>query len=1428
MAGTPSTGEQRRRLEVPEICGIRVRSRNPGESNGTNPSAPEKPLEDPEATLPDDDPVRARWCITLGADAEHSTLDPGATYRPRSAPGAAPLDLDGYALDEEVGRGGMGVVFRARQTCLGRDVALKMVRGEEDAQTLRDFLSEARVTGRLEHPNIVPVHELGKLPGGEPFIAMKLVEGQSWSDALRARPDDLDFHLRVLDQVCNAVAYAHSRSIVHNDLKPGNVMLGPFGEVLVMDWGLALSLAPVPGVRPRESLREPCGTPRYMPPELADGRGEEVGPETDVYLLGGILYHILCGRPPHRGKRFIDVVLAASAGKVPTLPETLPAELRALCERALQPRPADRFPDVLSLQAALRDYLAHRESLLLSAGAEAALARCASPARPAERAERYRAFALAVAEFDQALKLWPDNPEARAGRDRARAAYARYALDCGDLGLAEAQAEALDAPGELVAAIAEERLRRWKRKRARRAVAITGGVAALALLAALGVGLVWRARAVVELPVRTEPRGSAVWVDGVLHPERTPTVVPLGPGKHRLEIRQEPFFAVDREVEVAWGSITGSLEPALVHVPRFEYLTFQSDPPGARLAIRAPDGALVRSFTCPHTDTLRVGDYRLEAQLEGYRDPLPERPLTVRGSVRPRTVRITLEEHAGRVVFIGDLEEALVEIDGDGALRSAADTLRLAPGPHALRVLRRGLGTRHFAVDLAVGAARTLFLPPDEQTWSAPLLEAPHGTPLPVDLDGDGDLEVVLATREHLVCLARDGTLRWRHAFDRAAQVSAPLALDVDGDGLPEIVCDRRDLLVCLDGDGRVLWERRDLALPGRGTLCLADLGDGPVPVAALRDGVACLERDGSVRWFRPLDWTPSTRPVACDGGLLLACDEGLLRLAEDGTELWRSALGALVHPPARGDLGGDGAAEIVCASDDGFLLCTDDRGRERWRFPLEEPGAPALADVDGDGRLEVLVGGGDGLLCLTAEGALRWEAPAAYGIPGELSVVDLEGDPRPEIVGASDDDSLFVWSPDGRRRYELALGGGLYHAPSVCDLSGDGEPHLLIASERPGLRALRWQPPPRWLRPEQPTAMRAAGAGVAVLGPEESARWLDHRGEVVRDWEAPGGRLFAFEEDGALVFASTADGTRAYDSTGAALWEGELSLRDSRLWGSGRLQQDGGTVRLIGADTELWSRRGRLLAEAPQRLLVRAPDSTLMCLDADGAIVWRDPAPALHAAFVGARTVVQTWAGLRGLGPDGALLWELDEPAPTLVQTAPAPPLAFADRFVYGSSRGVLCRDAAGRELWALPAASARGLLGLLPGGLCYASDFESLWLFDADGRPGPVLHLPLCAWVAPPRLIDLDGDGTRELVGLLDDWRRAEGVVAAFAPDGTLRARLGLARAIGQPLLVLTGPDDAGRRLLVVADMTHLYAFDAAARVLRIDWGPFRQSVE
>ena len=281
---------------------------------------------------------------------------------------SAPHLQSDYVVDQILGEGAMGVVYQAQQTSLDRTVCVKTSKeqGANSKHNQSQFLREATLTGQLEHPHIVPVYDVGN-DGTSLFYSMKRIDGIPWCDTL-AGATEID-NLRVLESLCNAVAFAHSRGILHRDLKPENVMVGDYGEVLLVDWGLGITIAECQQAAPHE--HGCCGSPAYMSPEMAMDRLSNIGPHSDIYLLGAILYEICTGHQPHSGNTLLECLQHAAANRIE--PTSRDDELLQIAMHAMETDPATRYNTVQEFQDALRVYAEHQESRALTQTAEATL-----------------------------------------------------------------------------------------------------------------------------------------------------------------------------------------------------------------------------------------------------------------------------------------------------------------------------------------------------------------------------------------------------------------------------------------------------------------------------------------------------------------------------------------------------------------------------------------------------------------------------------------------------------------------------------------------------------------------------------------------------------------------------------------------------------------------------------------------------------------------------------------------------------------------------------------------------------------------------------------------------------------------------------------------------------------------------------------------
>jgi serine/threonine protein kinase len=298
-------------------------------------------------------------------------LPDSAVHRLRGVLATPEVPGGRYQIGPVLGQGGMGTVYRAHDRALDRAVALKVLRpdiGEQEAAGR--FGREARILARLDHPGVVPVHDLGTLADGRVFYVMKLVQGRPLGEELRGAP--LADALRLFLRVCETVSFAHVRGVVHRDLKPSNIMVGAFGEVLVLDWGIARLLPSAvrdevgvessspddgmhpwplaaPGAEPRTDPGTVLGTPGFMAPEQAEGRTDATGPAADVFSLGAILREI--------------VTLGAPSGQSPR-------PVASIWMKAMEARPEERYGTAAELAGEVARFLdrqpvlAHRESMV--------------------------------------------------------------------------------------------------------------------------------------------------------------------------------------------------------------------------------------------------------------------------------------------------------------------------------------------------------------------------------------------------------------------------------------------------------------------------------------------------------------------------------------------------------------------------------------------------------------------------------------------------------------------------------------------------------------------------------------------------------------------------------------------------------------------------------------------------------------------------------------------------------------------------------------------------------------------------------------------------------------------------------------------------------------------------------------------------------
>jgi tRNA A-37 threonylcarbamoyl transferase component Bud32 len=296
---------------------------------------------------------------TLATPATRMPAVPGEDFVPIPKAALHGLDVEGYEIIAELGRGGMGVVYKARQTQVNRLVALKMILSSRHAgqEARKRFQIEAEAVARLQHPNIVQLYEVGE-HDGHPFFSLEFCEGGTLAHHLKDEPISTERAARLAETLARAMHYAHERGVVHRDLKPANVLLDGAGNPKIADFGLAKRLD---GDQGHTQTGEIMGTPDYMAPEQAAGRTREIGPWTDIYALGAILYDMLTGRPPFQAPSVLEALeLVRTQEPVPPsrLRLKLSRDLETICLKALQKEPQKRYTSALDMAEDLKCFLA--------------------------------------------------------------------------------------------------------------------------------------------------------------------------------------------------------------------------------------------------------------------------------------------------------------------------------------------------------------------------------------------------------------------------------------------------------------------------------------------------------------------------------------------------------------------------------------------------------------------------------------------------------------------------------------------------------------------------------------------------------------------------------------------------------------------------------------------------------------------------------------------------------------------------------------------------------------------------------------------------------------------------------------------------------------------------------------------------------------
>jgi WD40 repeat protein len=954
---------------------------------------------------------------------ELTALTRGEGLGPAATPRGGPLlDLRSHELFDRLGRGGMGEVFRGKDPVLGRDLAVKVLRPElrGDPDTEGRFEREARVTGALQHPNIVPVHNLGRLPDGRLYFTMKLVRGRTLAEMLADGParDRLPELLAVFEKVCQAVAYAHSKGVIHRDLKPHNVMVGAFGEVQVMDWGLAKVLrrseetAPggaesgeggdtvrrlgAAGSTADDRRTGTVGTPAYMPPEQARGESDEVDERADVFGLGAILCELLTGRPPYTGENVEDTLdkarrndTADAFGRLDRCGSD--AELVGLCRECLGAKEGARPRDgravaerVQAYQAGVQERLRNAELQRTAAEARADEARAKVVA---ERRARRLAVGLAVAGAVFVVVLGAAAVALAIG-----AARQKELADLADGARADAQEEARQKGEERDRTKAALEKSRWQ---------AYAGLVELAYREWQD-GDLWRARATLDR-TELEPRG---WEFDYLTRacEGSPTVVKTS--------TQDVAFTADGK-----GVATVALECCVWDASTGERRSARRiDDAEGRTKLLGPGGAQVLGYG--KGAGAKVWDGRSGKELFA----LPGDHEVVAAAFSPDGGRIATS----------DADNVILWDAGTGKKVAALTRPLFGVRPGTLAF--SGDGRRIVAGSLAAGTIQVWDVATGELTWAPVSNLAGKRQTVAVCLNSDGSRAASAHLNTEAGSHGDAGVVRvWdlnqrKEAFSISSERVGVISLAFSPDGKH---------LVAGRGDGPILvWDARGgrevrrlrghLGPPSRlafgpdGRLVSAEADTAfadPLVAADRRQGLA--RGTGAIKVW-DLNSDPAlTRITEIEGGLSsLAFSPDGRRLATGGDRvgIWdvesgRSVkflpvVGALISQIA---FSADGRRVAAARSSGQCQVWDIETGEERltWKVPPKAEGRSAGVAYSSDGKY-LAIGHSEGVSVLDAETFREFAALTGGGGGGGV-----------------------CFSPDGRR----LAGGGLDAALKVWEL---------------------------------------------------------------------------------------------------------------------------------------------------------------------------------------------------------------------------------------------------------------------------------------------------------------------------------------------------------------------------------------------------------